>query len=249
MDALTPDKDGVRLTLVDATEITTRAAVIATGATYRRLAIPRWEEFEGAGVFFAATEIEAQSCRGRPVVVVGGANSAGQAALFLAARGSEVHLVIRGADLAARMSSYLVSRIVDNDRITVWRKTEVSALHGTQRLAAVTLTGGSPPVSVKRECAGLFCFIGAVPATAWLAGVALDPNGFILTDTDLSDSELPPIWKQLGRRPYAYETSVPGIFAVGDVRLASTKRFAAAVGEGSSAVLSVHRVLAERPLS
>jgi thioredoxin reductase (NADPH) len=147
------------------------------------------------------------------------------------------------------MSSYLMNRIVDNDHITVWCKTEVTALHGGQRLEAVTLTSGTPPASVERECAGLFCFIGAVPATAWLTGVSLDPKGFILTDADLSDTDLPPIWSHLGRRPFAYETSVPGIFAVGDVRLASMKRFAAAVGEGSSAVLSVHRVLAERALS
>jgi thioredoxin reductase (NADPH) len=100
----------------------------------------------------------------------------------------------------------------------------------------------------QRDCVGLFCFIGAVPATSWLQGVALDPSGFVLTDSDLEDSALPSVWSDLGRRPFAYETSTPGVFAVGDVRLASMKRFAAAVGEGSSAVLSVHRFLAERPL-
>jgi thioredoxin reductase (NADPH) len=238
----------LRVTLADGTEIATRAAMIATGAEYRRLAVPRWEEFEGAGVYFAATEIEAESCHERPVAVIGGANSAGQAALFLSARGSHVDLVIRGTDLTARMSSYLVRRITDNSRITVWSETEITALHGDRSLEAVTITNRSTATVSQRACVGLFCFIGAVPATSWLQGIALDPSGFVLTDSDLEDSALPPIWSELGRRPFPYETSTPGVFAVGDVRLASMKRFAAAVGEGSSAVLSVHRFLAERPL-
>jgi thioredoxin reductase (NADPH) len=236
----------LRVELTDGIEIATRSVVIATGATYRRLPLPQWDQFEGAGVYFAATEIEASGCMGRPVVVVGGANSAGQAALFLATRGSHVDLVLRGGSLGARMSSYLVRRVADHERITVWRNTEVTALHGAAHLERVTLTDRLTADSAVRDCAGLFCFIGATPATAWLDGVALDPNGFVLTDTDLDDQELPPIWSRLDRRPFAYETSVPGVFAVGDVRRSSMKRVAAAVGEGSSAILSVHRALAEQ---
>ena len=235
----------LRLQLAGGTEIATRSIVIATGATYRRLPLANWERFEGAGIYYAATEIEASACTGRPVVVVGGANSAGQAALFLAARGSHVDLVLRGSSLSARMSSYLVSRVVEHDRITLWCGTEITALRGGAHLEGLTLTQRSDGTSTVRDCAGLFCFIGATPATAWLEGLALDPNGFVLTDTDLHDGELSPVWSQLGRRPFAYETSVPAVFAVGDVRRSSMKRVAAAVGEGSSAILSVHRVLAE----
>jgi thioredoxin reductase (NADPH) len=241
---LAREEDTLRLELADGIEIASRAAVIATGASYRRLPLPRWEHFEGAGVYFAATEIEASACTGRPVVVVGGANSAGQAALFLAARGSRVDLVLRGGSLGTRMSSYLVRRVADHERITVWTQTEISALHGDAQLEGATLTQRATAASTVRDCDGLFCFIGATPATSWLDGVALDPSGFVLTDTDLADRDLPPIWSRLGRRPFAYETSVPAVFAVGDVRRSSMKRVAAAVGEGSSAILSVHRALA-----
>ena len=243
---LSRDGDAIRLELGDGTEITTRSVVIATGASYRRLPLPDWERFEGAGVYFAATEIEASGCTGSSVVVIGGANSAGQASLFLAAHGSPVDLVLRGSSLSSRMSSYLVNRVADHPRITVWRQTEVTALHGAERLQGVTLTDHSTGSSVDRGCSGLFCFIGATPATSWLEGIALDDKGFVLTDTDLDDRALGPIWSTLGRRPFAYETSLPGVFAVGDVRRASMKRVAAAVGEGSSAILSVHRALAEQ---
>jgi thioredoxin reductase (NADPH) len=242
---LSRDDAAIRLELADGTEIATRSAVIATGATYRRLPLSNWERFEGAGVYYAATEIEASACTPKPGVVVGGANSAGQAAVFLAARGSHVDLVLGGSSLSARISSYLVSRIADHERITVWLGTEIGALDGGTHLEQVTLTKRPTGTSTVRECGGLFCFIGATPATSWLAGVALDPKGFVLTDTDLGDRDLPPIWSLLGRRPFAYETSVPAVFAVGDVRRSSMKRVAAAVGEGSSAILSVHRALAE----
>jgi thioredoxin reductase (NADPH) len=234
----------LRLELADGTEIAARTAVIATGASYRRLPLPDWERFEGAGVYFAATELEASGCAGKPVVVIGGANSAGQAALFLTARGCQVDLVLRDSRLGARMSSYLVSRVADHERIAVWRETEITALHGDAHLDGVTLQQRETGVSTERACAGLFCFIGATPATSWLDGVALDPTGFVLTDTDLDNRDLPRIWSRLGRRPFAYETSLPAVFAVGDVRRSSMKRVAAAVGEGSSAILSVHRALA-----
>jgi thioredoxin reductase (NADPH) len=245
---LARDDTGLRLELGDGTAIATRSAVIATGASYRRLPLANWERFEGAGVYYAATEIEATSCMGNPVVVVGGANSAGQAALFLADRGSHVDLVLRSSSLNARMSSYLVNRVAEHERITLWCRTAITALHGDTHLQGVTLTERPTAASTVRDCAGLFCFIGATPATSWLEGVALDTNGFVLTDADLDDHDLPPIWSQLGRRPFPYETSVPAVFAVGDVRRSSMKRVAAAVGEGSSAIQSVHRALAEHRL-
>jgi thioredoxin reductase (NADPH) len=241
VERLEPGDDVLRLHLTDGTEIPARAVVIATGARYRRLPLARWHNFEGAGIFFAATEIEAQDCRGEPVVVVGGANSAGQAALFLASRESSVDLVIRKDDLSAGMSDYLVRRIREHPRIQGRLSTEATALHGDEHLTAVDLTRRSDGAVERRPCTGLFCFIGATPATGWLTGVALDEHGFVLTDRELTDQDLSPAWAAVGRRPLPFETSVPRLFAVGDVRRASMKRVAAAVGEGSSAIPSVHR--------
>jgi thioredoxin reductase (NADPH) len=235
--------DRVRVQLTDGTEITARAVVIATGVRYRRLALARWEQFEGAGIYFAATEIEAQACQGEPVVVIGGANSAGQAALFLASRGSPVDVVVRGPDLSAEMSDYLVRRLREHPHITIHLRTEVTALHGDEHLSAVDLTRRSDDTVVRRRCSGLFCFIGATPATNWLDGVVLDEDGFVLTDTELTEQHLSPVWAALGRSPLPFETSLPRVFAVGDVRRASMKRVAAAVGEGSSAIASVHRAI------
>jgi thioredoxin reductase (NADPH) len=242
--SIEPADDIIRLNLTDGTEIPARAVVIATGARYRRLPLARWHDFEGAGIFFSATEMEAQFCRGEPVVIVGGANSAGQAALFLAARGSPVDLVVRKDDLSARMSDYLVRRIREHPHIKTHLGTEVTALHGEEHLSGVEVTRRSTGAVARRPCVGLFCFIGAKPATDWLHGVVLDENGFVLTDSELSDQDLSPAWAALGRRPLPFETSVPRLFAVGDVRRSSMKRVAAAVGEGSSAILSVHRAIA-----
>jgi thioredoxin reductase (NADPH) len=239
-----PGDEVIRLQLTDGTEIPARAVVIATGVRYRRLPLARWHHFEGAGIFFSATEIEAQFCRGGPAVVVGGANSAGQAALFLAAHDSQVDLVVRKDDLSARMSDYLVRRIREHPHIETHLGTEVTALHGEDRLSGVELTRRSNGEVQRRPCVGLFCFIGATPTTDWLDGVALDQSGFVLTDTDLTDQDLSPGWASLRRRPFPFETSVPRLFAVGDVRRASMKRVAAAVGEGSSAIPSVHRAIA-----
>jgi thioredoxin reductase (NADPH) len=246
VDKLEPVDDLIRLRLTDGTEIPARAIVIATGARYRRLPLERWHEFEGAGIFFAATEIEAQGCHGHPVVVVGGANSAGQAALFLASRGSSVDLVVRNDELSAGMSDYLVRRIREHPQIDTHLGGEVTALHGEERLTAVDLTRRADGTVERRPCIGLFCFIGATPATSWLDGVVLDENGFVLTDTELADRDLGPAWAAIGRRPLPFETSVPRVFAVGDVRRASMKRVAAAVGEGSSAIPSVHRAIGDR---
>jgi thioredoxin reductase (NADPH) len=235
------------VTLTDGTEIRTRTVMIATGAAYRALPIDRWTDFVGAGIYYAATDLEAKAISGWPVTVVGGANSAGQAALYLARHAGGVTIAVRGPDLAAGMSAYLVDRIRADPRITIRTATEVTALHGGGRLEEVTLSDRGSGVEEACGCSGLFCFIGAEPATEWLTGVALDPAGFIPTDVQLSAGDLGPEWEELGRAPLPFETSAPGVFAAGDVRLSSMKRVAAAVGEGASAVRSVHQALSLLP--
>ena len=230
--------------LADGSQVPTRAVVVATGAEYRRPGVPGWERLEGAGIYYAATKSEGELCAGARVAVLGGGNSAGQAALFLAAQRCEVHVVLRGDDLGRSMSSYLVDRIEADERITVQRRTEIRAVHGDERLEGVrwerTDTGETEDV----ELVGLFCFIGAVPSTSWLSGcVATDRSGFVLTDRDLGD-DLASTWAAVDRAPLPLETSIPGVFAVGDVRAGSVKRVAAAVGEGSTAIRSVHAHLA-----
>jgi len=187
--------------------------------------------------------MEARLCAGSPVVVAGGGNSAGQAALFLAASGSPVTVVIRGHDLGASMSRYLVDRIEAEARIDVRTTTRITALDGDSTLTSVrVITEG---VDAVWPCAALFSFIGADPATGWLSGCAvLDEHDFVLTDRCLGEEYLAGRWEALGRRPLPFETSYPGLFAAGDVRAGSTKRVAAAVGEGSAAVRSVHEYLA-----
>jgi thioredoxin reductase (NADPH) len=230
--------------LADGSEIPTRTVIVASGARYQRLPIDELERYEGAGVYYAATEMEARVCSGGDVIVVGGGNSAGQAAIYLAQQGSNVSIVIRRDDLTQHMSSYLIERIDAHERIEVLANTEVRALAGDGALDAVTLE--HVPTGERRTttCAGLFCFIGARPATNWLAGaVELDPSGFVLTDRALPEAALvDPVFA--ARAPLPFETSVPGVFAAGDVRNGSLKRVAAAVGEGSSAVRSVHEHLA-----
>jgi thioredoxin reductase (NADPH) len=234
----------LQLTLTDGTEILSRSVVIATGAAYRRLPLDRWADFEGAGIYFAATEIEARTCSTRPVAVVGGANSAGQAALYLADRGSEVRLIVRGTDLGAGMSAYLVERVTNHRRINVHTASEITALHGDAGLEAVTVTSRVTGEAMIEECAGLFCFIGAAPATGWLSDIARDDDGFLLTDQQLAEERLGEVWELLGRGPLPFETSIPAVFAAGDVRHGSMKRVAAAVGEGASAIRSVHGAIA-----
>jgi thioredoxin reductase (NADPH) len=237
-------QDGFHVvTLEDGSEIPTKAVVIASGARYRRLAVAGLERFEGVGVYYAATDLEARTCAGREVVVVGGGNSAGQAAIHLAQQACEVKLVIRGDDLARHMSTYLIDRIDGDARIELLTRTEVRALAGGQTLASVLLEHTETGTQRTVPCAGLFCFIGAEPATAWLQEkVALDPDGFVLTDRQLPEPSL--IASFAGRDPLPFETSVMGVFAVGDVRSGSIKRVAAAVGEGSSVVRSDYDHLA-----
>lgn len=232
------DGEHLRIGLTNDAAIAARAAIVATGARYRTLALEGWDDYLGSGIYYAATEIEARACAEAPVVVVGGANSAGQAALFLASRGCEVTLAIRGADVGKSMSAYLVDRVLADPRIEVRLRTEVTGLEGDEVLRAVTLNGREPCA-----CEALFCFIGAAPETAWLSCLAADADGFLRTDAQLEPDDLGPGWELLGRRPLPFECSVPGVFAAGDVRSGSLKRVAAAVGEGASAVRSVHAAI------
>jgi thioredoxin reductase (NADPH) len=228
--------------LRDGSEIPTRAVIVASGAAYQRLPVEDLERFEGAGVYYAATDLEARVCDGTSVLVIGGGNSAGQAAIYLAQSNCRVTIAIRRDGLAETMSQYLIERIDSDPRIDLLTGVEVQGLDGGDRLEQVALKdlGGGPEQTL--DCAGLFCFIGARPATAWLGdGVLLDSDGFVLTDRQLPEA-------LSGGRDGAlpFETSVRGVFAAGDVRHGSMKRVAAAVGEGSSAVRSVHERLATR---
>jgi thioredoxin reductase (NADPH) len=227
-------------TLSDGTQVAGRAMVAATGAHYRKLPVEDLERYEMAGVYYAATELEARQCAGAPVMVVGGGNSAGQAAMFLAERESPVCVVVR-RPLADTMSRYLVDRIESHPRVQVHVGTTVTGLYGDPTLQRVTLCRRDEQLDV--DCTALFSFIGAEPNSSWLGGVAVDEHGFVLTDREL-DGLLGDGWSTLGRRPLPYETSRPGLFAVGDLRSGSTKRVAAAVGEGSASIRSVHDHLA-----
>jgi thioredoxin reductase (NADPH) len=239
---LRPEPGFVVLTLTDGSEIPTRAVIVASGARYRRLAVDDLERFEGAGVYYAATDLEVRICSGQEVVVVGGGNSAGQAAIYLSQQGCHVSIAIRGDDLAKSMSDYLIQRIDADPHIDLLTGTHVRELAGDPHLAEVTLEHAASGERRVVPCAGLFCFIGAEPATGWLPdSVALDPDGFVLTDRSLG---VPDTLRFAAREPLPFETSLPGVFAVGDVRHGSLKRVAAAVGEGSSAVRSVYDHLA-----
>ena len=233
------------LTLSDGSQVPAKAVIVATGAEYRRPDIPRWRELEGAGIFYAATEMEANLCAATPVAVLGGGNSAGQASIFLASRGCQVNIVIRGDDLSSSMSRYLIDRIDGEKRITVIAGATITTLHGTDRLSGITATVAADGSERHLAVGGMFCFIGAVPSSAWLSGLAaLDEHGFIQTDRDLTTDQLGPQWAILDRLPLPFESSLPGVFAAGDVRSGSMKRVAAAVGEGSAAVRLVHQYLA-----
>jgi thioredoxin reductase (NADPH) len=241
--ALREESGHLTLELSDGTVVAARAVIAATGARYRRLPVDRLQEFEASSVYYAATELEARQCAGSPVMVVGGGNSAGQAAVFLADKGSAVTLIIRAADLNAHMSRYLVDRLLSHARIRVMTSTNIAGLEGDGALRAVRVTG--PDGEIHVPAAALFSFIGADPESSWLDGcAALDDRGFILTDRALTAEQLGERWSVLGRQPLPFETSRPGLFAVGDVRSGSTKRVAAAVGEGSAAVSAVHQFLA-----
>jgi thioredoxin reductase (NADPH) len=220
--------------------------VIATGAQYRKPPLAALTRFEGVGVYYAATFMEAQICAGEEVIVIGGANSAGQAAVFLAESARRVHMLVRGGGLAESMSRYLIRRIEDHPRIEVHSHTELAAVEGDTHLASVRLRNNRSEAEETRPIRHVFVMAGAMPSTAWVDGcLALDAKGFIKTGPELSREELAASEWPHARAPYLLETSTPGVFAVGDVRAGNIKRVASAVGEGSIAISFVHRVLAE----
>ena len=229
-----------KLHLDDGSVVTARSVVIATGARYRRLDIENFERYEGSGIHYAATAIEAGLCDGEEVAVVGGGNSAGQAAVFLSRFAKHVHVLVRSSDLAASMSEYLIDRIAGSNRITLHANSEIVELAGARHLEAVSWRNRATDAVATRPMSNVFLMLGAQPNTEWLQGcVALDGKGFVRCggafDTAAGD---------IGRAPHLLETSQPGIFAVGDVRAGSVKRVASAVGEGSIVVSAVHQMLA-----
>jgi thioredoxin reductase (NADPH) len=221
-----------------------RAVIIATGAEYRKPALENLSQFEGAGVYYAATGMESQLCVGDDVVVIGGGNSAGQAAVFLAQTARRVHMLVRGDGLADTMSRYLVRRIEDNPRIVLRTHSQIVALEGNGHLERVRWLDDRTGVAETNEIRHVFLMTGAVPNTSWLAPcIVLDDRGFIKTGPELSQDDLAAAGWPLTRPPYLLETSRPGVFAVGDVRGGNIKRVASAVGEGSIAIAFVHQVL------
>ena len=223
--------------------IDARAIVIATGAQYRKPALANLAHFEGAGVYYSATPMEAQLCAGEDVIVVGGGNSAGQAAVFLS-NTSRVHMLVRSNDLAESMSRYLIRRIEETPSIALVTQTEITALEGDDHLARVEWRDKRRDASETHDIRHVFMMTGAVPNTRWLDGcVALDDKGFIRTGPDLSRADLAAATWTPSRSPFLLETSRPGVFAVGDVRGGNIKRVASAVGEGSIAVAFVHQLL------
>jgi thioredoxin reductase (NADPH) len=226
--------------------IPARTVMIATGAEYRRLPLKNLSQFEGAGAYYGATFVEAQLCGREEVIVVGGGNSAGQAAVFLAETTKRVYLLVRSAGLAESMSRYLIRRIEETATIVFRPYTEIVALEGGNHLESVRWRNSQTGQTEEHNIRHVFVMTGANPNTGWLNGcVALDANGFIKTGPDLSPENLSAARWPLARQPYLLETSLPGVFAVGDVRGGSIKRVASAVGEGSIAISLVHKVLQE----
>ena len=230
----------------DGQHVPARTVVIASGAQYRRLQLENLSKFEGAGVYYGATHLEAQLCGGEEVMVVGGGNSAGQAAVFLAQTTRRVYMLVRSDGLAKTMSRYLIRRIEETPNIELHTNTEVVALEGNDHLERVTWRNNQTGQTGSRNIAHLFSMTGAVPNSAWLGGwVVCDQRGFIKTGLDLTTEDLAKAKWPLKRPPYLLETSLPGVFAVGDIRGGNVKRVASAVGEGSIALSFVHQVLAE----
>jgi thioredoxin reductase (NADPH) len=234
------------LTLANSTQAVSRTVVVATGVSYRRLPVPGLEELLGAGVFYGAAVTEAKAVQGQRVLVVGGANSAGQAAVHLARHAEQVTLLVRGGSLADGMSAYLVEELQRAGNVAVRLRTEVTAVEGAGRLEAVTVRDGVTEATETLPAAALFILIGAEPHTDWLASaVERDERGFVLTGRDLLRAGRPPQGWPLDRPPLLLETSLPGVFAAGDVRHGSVKRVASAVGEGAIAIQLVHQYLGE----
>jgi thioredoxin reductase (NADPH) len=242
-----------QLVLDNGSNIAARSVTISTGALYNKPKIANLEKFEGLGIYYGATYIEAQLCGNEEAIVVGGGNSAGQAAVYLSQTARKVYMLVRSENLSETMSRYLIQRITENPSIELHYKTEITALEGDTQLERVTWRDAKTGETSTHEIGHLFIMAGASPRTAWLERcLALDNKGFILTGRDLetspSPSENPGLesfhWP-LARRPLMLETSLPCVFAVGDARAGNVKRVASAVGEGAIAVHLVHRALAE----
>jgi thioredoxin reductase (NADPH) len=255
-EVLTPlEATGIRVqdpyrfvTLTDGSEISCHALLIATGASYRKLDVPGIERLTGVGVYYGAAITEALACRDKDVFIVGAGNSAGQAAMYLTKYASSVTILVRGGSLAASMSQYLIAQIEAQEKIKVWTRSSVVEAKGTTSLEAITIADVATGDVRTVPAYALFIFIGAMPHTDWVADVLeRDPQGFIMTGADLvRDGRRPKGWN-LDRDPFLLETSVPGIFAAGDVRQRSVKRVASAVGEGAMAVQFVHQYLSRVP--
>jgi thioredoxin reductase (NADPH) len=221
-----------------------RSIIIATGAEYRRLTLENATRFIGTGIYYAATATEARRCEMKDVIIVGGGNSAGQAAVYLAGRCHHVHLLVRSKGLADTMSHYLIRRIAESSNITLHANTEITSLQGGEQLERVVWRTAPENVLETHEIGHVFLMTGAVPSTRWLKGcIALNDKGFVRTGSDLTAVDLPSASELAARMPQSFETNRPGIFAVGDVRYGSVKRVAAAVGEGSACVQQVHQAL------
>jgi len=237
-----------RVVLDSGEALSARSIVIASGAQYNKPRIANLEQFEGDGIYYGATYMESQLCGGEEVAVVGGGNSAGQAAVFLSQTASRVHMLVRSGELASTMSRYLVQRLTENPTVEIHFNTEITGLEGNGRLERVRWRDRQTLVESTHAIRHAFIMTGASPRTAWLRGcLALDDKGFILTGRDLDAAhggEGAPLWP-LSRAPQMLETSSPGVFAVGDVRAGNVKRVASAVGEGAISIHLVHRVLAE----
>jgi thioredoxin reductase (NADPH) len=232
-----------RLVLDDGQVVSGRTVLIATGATYQRLPVAGCERWDGAGIYYSCTSVHARSCKNGRAAVVGGGNSAGQAAMFLAEHTAGATLLLRGGDLRKSMSDYLARRIERHEKIEILRHVEVAAVEGNGTLTGLRLRDTREGCSRELECSAVFVFIGAQPRTAWLPpSIATDAKGFILTGADAAHTKR---WPLQDREPCTVETTCPGVFAAGDVRSNTTKRVAFAVGDGALAVTCAHRVLAE----
>ena len=236
VQALFCDRQPPVVELTDARRVTARTVVIATGAEYRRPDVADLARFERCGVYYWATPIETRLCGKEPVLLVGGGNSAGQAAVFLASQVEHVHMFIRGPSLENSMSHYLIERVTSLSNVTLHTRTELTALEGDAHLERVHYRGAGG-MQGSMTARHLFVFVGAEPNTNWLktCGVSLDDKGFVLTDIDLAEART---------RPLPFQTSVESVFAIGDVRSGSTKRVASAVGEGAGVVAQIHRFMA-----
>jgi thioredoxin reductase (NADPH) len=254
VEILTPQEvRGVRvedpyriITLADGSEISCYALIITTGVSYRKLEVPGADRLTGAGIYYGAAQTEAFACEGEDVYIVGGANSAGQAAMFFSNQARRVIMLCRGEDLRKSMSEYLVTQIEDNDNIEVRLNTNVVAVEGEEHLESISVKNSKTGETETAPASSLFIFIGAAPKTDWLDGVVeRDKRGFILSGSDLAKNGKRPKGWALDRDPFLLETNVPGIFVAGDVRHGSIKRCASAVGEGSIAVQFVHQYMRE----